>query len=366
MSDESLEPIYTIELLHERIVWRSFYFSNSLDFLKDLFILCRNFFTASLFTFILTIMSILISGSIAFDTIIQTVWDFRSQDTNPSSDLTLSLFAPQVRREYGGTAGNIAYSLALLGSTPHVIASVGADARDTIVRMQEMGIHTELIQTLPDSLSAQAYIIRDGANGQINTFHPGAMSTSGEITHGGIDFDYAIVSPDSKEGMMRRVRECKASGIYTIFDPWQAMGIFGADELREMTELADITIMNEPERAQYLSIVGVDFVEICLKSDHLGIETLGERWATIISQSSKILILALEVEKVVDATGCGDAWRAGLLYGLNIGWDIEKSAQLGSILGGTKISSMGGQNHSLDKSEIDTIGKQLFGHKFFA
>lgn len=312
------------------------------------------------------IMSLLISGSIAFDTIIQTVWDFRSQDTNPSSDLTLSLFAPQVRREYGGTAGNIAYSLALLGSTPHVIASVGADARDTIVRMQEIGIHTELIQTLPDSLSAQAYIIRDGANGQINTFHPGAMSSSGEITHGWVHFDYVIVSPDSQEGMIRRVRECTQSGILTIFDPGQAMGIFGADELREMTELADITIMNEPERAQYLSIVGTDFIEICIQNQHIWIETLGERWATINSIASTLSIPALQVEKVVDATGCGDAWRAGLLYGLDAGWDIEKSAQLGSILGGIKINSMGGQNHSLNKSEIDTIGEQLFGHKFFA
>jgi adenosine kinase len=131
-------------------------------------------------------MSLLISGSIAFDTIIQTVGDFRSQDTQPDKDLSLSLFAPQVRREYGGTAGNIAYSLALLGSTPHVIASVGEDSRDTLVRMQEMGIQTELIQTVPGILSAQAYIIRDGASGQINTFHPGAMSASGEISHGNI------------------------------------------------------------------------------------------------------------------------------------------------------------------------------------
>ncbi len=219
-------------------------------------------------------MSILISGSIAFDTIIQTVGTFRTQDNVANPDLTLSLFAPQVRREYGGTAGNIAYSLALLGSDPHVIASVGSDAQDTLTRMREMSIQTELIQIVPSILSAQAYIIRDGANGQINTFHPGAMSSSGEITHGNIPFRYAIVSPDSKEGMLRRVTECKKSGIYTIFDPGQAMGIFSVDELREMTELADITIMNEPERTQYREMVGTDFVDICKQSDHIGIETL--------------------------------------------------------------------------------------------
>lgn len=123
-------------------------------------------------------MSILISGSVAFDTIIQTVGDFRSQDAAPNHDLHLSLFSPMIRKEYGGTAANIAYSLTLLGNTPHIIASVGEDAEDYILRMQEMGIHTELIQTVPGSYCPQAYIIRDEGNGQINTFHPGAMSAS--------------------------------------------------------------------------------------------------------------------------------------------------------------------------------------------
>lgn len=144
-------------------------------------------------------MSILISGSVAFDTIIQTVGDFRSQDLSREHDLHLSLFSPMIRKEYGGTAANIAYSLALLGETPHIIASVGEDAEDYILRMQEMDIHTELIQTLPGSYCPQAYIIRDEGNGQINTFHPGAMGASGELTHGNIDFNFAIVAPDSKE-----------------------------------------------------------------------------------------------------------------------------------------------------------------------
>lgn len=154
-------------------------------------------------------MSILISGSVAFDTIIQTVGSFRAQDNRENPHLHLSLFAPLIRREYGGTAANIAYSLALLGKSPHVIASVGEDGEEYIVRMQEMGINTELMQLVPGSYSPQAHIIRDAEGGQITTFHPGAMSASGELTHSGIGFAYAIVAPDAKEGMMRRVRECK-------------------------------------------------------------------------------------------------------------------------------------------------------------
>ncbi len=154
-------------------------------------------------------MSLLISGSVAFDTIIQTVGSFRGQDNRENAQLHLSLFSPLIRREYGGTAANIAYSLALLGKPSHVIASVGEDGIEYIERMKELGINTELMQVVPGSYSPQAHIIRDEEGGQINTFHPGAMSASGEITHGNIDFRYAIVAPDSKEGMMRRVRECK-------------------------------------------------------------------------------------------------------------------------------------------------------------
>lgn len=208
-------------------------------------------------------MSILISGSVAFDTIIQTVGDFRTQDTIENSHLHLSLFSPTIRKEYGGTAANIAYSLALLGKNPSIIASVGEDATDYLLRLKEFGIGTELINTVPGSYCPQAYIIRDEGNGQITTFHPGAMSASGEISHGNIPFQFAIVAPDSKEGMIRRVDECKSAGIFTIFDPGQAMGIFSGEELKAQVVKADITIMNEPERAQFKKMVGEDFVDIC-------------------------------------------------------------------------------------------------------
>ena len=208
-------------------------------------------------------MSLLISGSVAFDTIIQTVGDFRAQDASENPHLHLSLFSPTIRKEYAGTAANIAYSLALLGKNSNIIASVGEDVADYLLRLRELGIATELINMVPGSYCPQAYIIRDEENGQINTFHPGAMSASGEISHGNIPFRFAIVAPDSKEGMIRRVEECKKAGIFTIFDPGQAMGIFSGEELKTQVIQADITIMNEPERIQFQKMVGEDFVHIC-------------------------------------------------------------------------------------------------------
>lgn len=308
-------------------------------------------------------MSILISGSVAFDTIIQTVGKFQDFQAE-TEDLHLSLFSPLIRREYGGTAANIAYSLAQIGKYSHIIASVWDDGKDYLSRMQDMWINTDLIQMIPWSYCPQAYIIRDSGSGQINTFHPGAMSASGELTHGKIAITHAIVSPDSKEWMIRRVNECSDSGVFTIFDPGQAMWIFSWEELTEMVVKSKITIMNEPERTQFQTLAGVDFVELSKSSGNIAIVTLGEKWATLISDE-EITIPAIYVHNIVDATGCGDAFRAGLLYGLTEWWDMEKCMKLGNILGGIKIWSMGWQNHSLDPKNINTIGEKEFGEKFF-
>ena len=309
--------------------------------------------------------SFLVSGSIAFDTIIQTVGDFRSHDSGWES-LSLSLFSPQIRREYGGTAANIAYSLALLGEYPYVIGSVGEDAENALKRLSDMGVNTELVQTVPWNLSAQATIIRDGWAWQINVFHPWAMNFSGEISHGDIIFESAIIAPDAKEGMIRRVRECTMGGIFTIFDPGQAMGIFSGEELREMVTLADMTIMNEPERVTFQSIAGEDYTLITLWLGKIAIETQGEKWVRVFSPSWNIHIPAIHVETLVDATGCGDAFRAGLLYGLERKWSLEKCCQLGNILWGIKIGFMGGQNHTFTREMIDRIGEKEFGVNFFA
>jgi adenosine kinase len=310
-------------------------------------------------------MPLLISGSIAFDTIIHTVQTLRKHDLDIEKNLHISLFAPVVQREYGGTAGNIAYSLALLWKKSHIIASVWADSDEYIERLNSLGIHTELIHKVLSELSLQAYIVHDESDGQINIFHPGAMNHSGEISHGNMDFKIAIVAPDAPSGMKRRVRECSEAWIYTIFDPGQAMGWLSKDELLELTEKANITIMNEPESIQFREITGIDFIEKRTRTSNIAIVTLGENGAMVITDTWEKIIKWVKAEKIVDATGCGDAFRSGLLYGLSEGWEIEKWVQLANIIGSIKIGFIGWQNHILDKEKINILWKNNFGIKFF-
>jgi adenosine kinase len=310
-------------------------------------------------------MSILISGSIAFDTIIQTVGNFRDYDIERKNDLHLSLFAPVVRREYGGTAANIAYSLSLLGVSPSIIATAGSDSGEYLEYLRNLGIQTELIHTIPTSPSLQSIIVHDDSHGQINIFHPGAMNMSGEISHGNRKFDIAIIAPDSPKWIVRRINECKESGIFSIFDPGQAMVELTREELITLASQTDITIMNEPERLQFESMTGQDFIDICLAHGHTGIVTLGDKWAFIKSQMSENTISGIYVENIVDATGCGDAFRAGLLYGLSEKWSLEKSITLGNIIGWIKIGYMWGQNHAFTHSQINAISEKEFGIKIF-
>lgn len=208
-------------------------------------------------------MSILVSGSVAFDIIISTVGTFKSQIIPDALDsFNMSLFAPTLRREYGGTAGNIAYNLALLGKNPEIIATVGEDAHEYIARLNGLGILTDSIKIIPQTFSPQGYIIGDELNRQITAFHPGAMNVSGELSLRHQDYTHVIVSPDSRDGMMGRLQECNEQGIFSIFDPGQAMGMFSGEELTKMVVQADLTIMNEYENELFKGIVGKSFTEI--------------------------------------------------------------------------------------------------------
>jgi adenosine kinase len=189
----------------------------------------------------------------------------------------MSLFAPTLRREYGGTAGNIAYNLALLGKDPEVIATVGEDANEYIERLKSLGIQTESMKVIPKTFSPQGYIIGDELGRQITAFHPGAMSASGELSLGNTEYTFAIISPDSREGMLNRLQECIDRKIFSIFDPGQAMGIFSGEELVKMVVQADITIMNEYENEVFRGLAGKTFTDITKSYGKTGIITLGEK-----------------------------------------------------------------------------------------
>lgn len=206
----------------------------------------------------------------------------------------------------------------------------------------------------------------DEAAGQINTFHPGAMSFSGELAIDGHPYTHAIIAPDAKEGIQRRMKECEERGIFRIFDPGQMTFIFSGDELKDLTIRANLTIMNEYEREMFKKFTGSDFIDLCRTYGSIAIVTKGEKGADIYTETTTIAIPPIYVENAVNPTGCGDAFRAGLLYGLSNGWDIEKGARLGSILGGIKVQHHGGQNHFFDHASIDAIALREFGEKFFA
>ena len=312
-------------------------------------------------------MTILVSGSIAFDTIIHTVSTFRQNDTNSAeNDMHLSLFSPRIEKENGGTGANIAYSLALLGKSPCLIGTYWDDGGEYIKHLEHIGIDTHLSEQKLGNFSAQAFIIRDEKTGQINTFHAGAMSLSWELTHKKESFSHAIVAPDSKEGMLRRVDECVEDGIFTIFDPGQAMGIFSREELLHGVKKAHMTAMNEPERIQFEKMTGSDFVKICEENGKIALLTLWEKGSMIYNSDGENQISVVPPKNIVDATGCGDAYRAGLLFWLSEGWDIIESAELCSILASIKISHIWGQNHHLSKEEINALSEKHFGKVFFA
>lgn len=312
-------------------------------------------------------MSILVSGSVAFDSIITTMGKFGDQIAPGShEDFHLSLISPIMRKEFGGTAGNIAFNLALLGVRPAIVAAVGEDACAYVERLGKLGIVTDGIKVFPNQFSPQCFVMYDDAAGQINTFHPGAMDFSGELSIGPGTYTHAIIAPDSKAGIQQRMKECEERGIYRIFDPGQMTFIFNGDELKDLTIRANLTIMNEYEREMFKKFSGTDFVELCRDYGSVGIVTKGEKGSDIYLESGMVSIPPIYVEDAINPTGCGDAFRAGLLYGLSQGWEIEQSARLGSVLGGIKVRHHGGQNHFFDHASIDILAEREFGKKFFA
>ncbi|GAA0224764.1 carbohydrate kinase family protein [Castellaniella daejeonensis] len=304
---------------------------------------------------------VLICGSIAFDTI--AVFEGRFRDhilADSIKSLSVSFFAPSLRKEYGGCAGNIAYSLKLLGGQPVPVGTVGQDADGYLQRLRDLGIDTRLVRVLPDTYTAQCHIITDQENNQIASFHPGAMLRSAENDLSGNAACWAIVSPDSKDGMFSHAERLRAEGIPFIFDLGQAMPLFDGGDLQRMLGMASILTANDYEASVIEERMGRSVQELAAGLQAV-VVTRGGEGASLFVGDERTDIPAPPVERVVDPTGCGDAHRAGLLYGLANGWSLRDACCLANVMGGFKIAHRGPQNHSPSRTDIAAALQQHYG-----
>jgi adenosine kinase len=305
----------------------------------------------------------LICGSLAVDTI--TVFPDRfARHILPEQThvLSVSFQITEMRREWGGCAGNIAYNLKGLGGEPVVMATVGDDGGEYVGRLSSFGIATEAVRTIGGTYTAQAYIITDLDDNQITAFHPGAMNQS-HVNHvsdvEGIAL--GIVAPDGREGMAAHVREFAAAGIPFVFDPGQGLPLFSGSELIEMIDCANYVAVNDYEARMLAERTGLSEQEIADRVDAM-IVTLGAEGSRIHAGGTLFEIPTLTPTALVDPTGCGDAYRAGLLYGIGQGWDWDRTGRLASLLGSLKIASRGGQNHLVDRDALAAAYRKHYGH----
>ncbi len=306
---------------------------------------------------------ILVTGSIAFDTIMVFPDRFRNHLlADQLHILNVCFLTPDMRREYGGTAGNIAYNLKLLGEDPLVMATVGEDIAPYIARLDGLGISAGLLKTIPKQFTAQAFITTDLDDNQITAFHPGAMNYSHEnVIRRELGAGLAIVSPDGKDGMLQHARQCAELGLPFIFDPGQGLPMFSAEELNGLLELADYVTVNDYEGKMLEEKTGRRLEDIAREVDAL-VVTLGAQGSLVFAGGKRHEIASVKAEAVVDPTGCGDAYRAGLLYGIARGWDWPQTGKLAALMGAIKIAHRGAQNHAAGREEIRSRFKRAFGY----
>lgn len=292
-------------------------------------------------------MAALICGSLAYDTITNFPGRFAQQILPEQVHiLNVSFLVPTLRREFGGCAGNIAYTLSQLGGEPVILGALGSDGQDYLARIRSWGATTEHIRVVDDTYTAQAMIITDADNNQITAFHPGAMQLAHETpvpTRG--DLRIAIISPDGREAMLRHTRQLVAAGIPFVFDPGQGLPMFDGDELNGFLAAASWVTVNDYEATMLCERTGRSLSQISAAGLKAAVVTLGAQGCDLWVGGHCTRIDGETPDAVVDPTGCGDAFRAGLLFGLERGWSIERCLRLGNRLGATKIASKGGQNH---------------------
>ncbi|MDP9045532.1 MAG: carbohydrate kinase family protein [Pseudomonadota bacterium] len=296
-------------------------------------------------------MSALICGSLAFDTIATFPGRFAQQILPDQLHiLNVSFLVPTLRREFGGCAGNIAYSLAQLGGEPVVMAALGKDGADYRQRIESWGATTAHVRTVEDSHTAQAIIITDIDNNQITAFHPGAMQ-SAHLTpvpvHPGLRV--AIIAPDGRDAMLLHAEQLAAAGVPFIFDPGQQLPMFDGVELRRFVDQASWLAVNDYEARMLCERTG-ETLETLSRGKLRGIVvTLAAEGCDVWENGLRTRLAGHPVAEVVDPTGAGDALRAALLYGIERDWLLQRSVALGNRLGALKVASRGGQNHRVER-----------------
>jgi adenosine kinase len=308
-------------------------------------------------------MKILVTGSMAYDTIMVFPDRFKNHLLPDQLHiLNVCFLTPEMRREFGGCAGNIAYNLRLLGDEPLLMATVGEDIDPYLERLRGQGTATGELRRVAGQFTAQAFITTDLDDNQIIAFHPGAMNFAHE-THvtRELGASLAIIGPDGKEGMLQHARECAELGVPFIFDPGQGLPMFSAAELDGFISQASYVAVNDYEGKMLENKTGRSLPEIAGRVKAL-IYTQGAKGSTIFAGGKRHEIPSVPAQAVVDPTGCGDAYRAGLLYGIAHGWDWPTAGRLGSLLGAIKIGYRGAQNHAPSRAELDDRFRTAFGY----
>lgn len=308
---------------------------------------------------------VLICGSIAYDTIMVFGDRFREHILPDQTHiLNVSFQVAEMRREFGGTAANIAYNLKHLGGEPVVMATMGIDGDSYRSRLESFDIALDGLRVIDGAYTAQAFIITDLDDNQITAFHPGAMNQShqnsvtdiGEVVLG-------IVAPDGREGMIAHATQLAAAGIPFVFDPGQGLPLFSGPELLDFVDRATYVTVNdyEGQLIQQKTGLGIErLAERLIRRGGALIVTLGAHGSRIYHGDGVLKIPAVHPRAVVDPTGCGDAYRAGLLYGIVHEWDWKRTGRLASLLGAIKVASRGAQNHGFNRDELSAVYFQRF------
>lgn len=310
-------------------------------------------------------MSALICGSFAFDTIMVFPDRFRKHILPEQVHiLNVSFLVPEMRREFGGCAGNIAYNLKLLGGDGKPMGTVGRDFGPYADWMDQCGVSREYLAQLDDSYTAQGYVVTDLDDNQIWAFHPGAMNSAHQTkvpVNGGITL--GIVAPDGRDGMLQHAEQFATAGIPFIFDPGQGLPMFAGEDLLRFVEQATWLAVNDYESRVMQERTGLSLAQLAERVRAV-IVTRGGEGSCVYTDGRRIDIPAVTVHAAKDPTGCGDAYRAGLIYGLMRDLDWETTGRIAALLGSIKIEHSGTQNHGFTPDEFRARFKQVFGYDF--